>query len=230
MADDVNRLKRPIDVVHLIHKALRAQAVRAEEEVEQLDALGGLHSFNLVFNSWVTNLITQTELKREHVSGTSVMGRQSGSAQRTPTSYVLPQTDALDSEEGVSASSGGLSVAPLLSLEAELLEAVQAVLTVLNEEIGKTSVITRTKQHVHRQVLALRNVQEDQFETEEALVLPAIRENVSERRQLQMARSLLIDEGADDPRWIIDWVASKLDPAERRQLAELEARFGGLSD
>jgi hypothetical protein len=111
-----------------------------------------------------------------------------------------------------------------------LLDSVEAVLTVLNEEIGKTSVITRTKQHVHRQVLALRIVQEDHFETEEVLVLPAIRENVSEGRQLRMAKNLLIDEGADDPRWMIDWVASELDPAERQQLSDLEARFEGLSD
>ena len=78
--------------------------------------------------------------------------------------------------------------------------------------------------------VALRGVQEDYLETEEALVLPAIRDSVSERRQLQMARSLLIDEGADNPRWINDWVASELDPAERQQLAQREARFQRLTD
>ena len=110
------------------------------------------------------------------------------------------------------------------------MDCVEAVLAVLNEEIGKTSVITRTKQHVHRQVLALRIVQEDHFETEEALVLPAIRNKISQKRQLQMAKCLLIDEGADDPRWMIDWVASELAPEDRQQLAELEAQFEGLSD
>lgn len=230
MAGYVNRLRRPIDVVILIHKALRAQAVRAELEVEKLDALGGLHSFNLVFNSWATNLMTQTELERQHIRGISISGRPSGRAERTQTSYLLPQTDALHPEQVASAPSEDLSAAPLLSLEEELLDSVQAVLTVLNKEIGKTSVITRTKQHVHRQVLALRIVQEDYFETEEALALPAIRDNVSERRQLQMARGLLIDKGADDPRWIIDWVASELDPAERQQLAQMEARFQRLTD
>jgi hypothetical protein len=227
MVDKMNRLQRPIDVVHLIHKALRAQAVRAEKEVEQLDALGGLHSFNMMFNSWVTNLITQTELKREHIGAALASGRRSGS---TKPSYTLPQTDALEAEEVVSAPSADLSAAPLLSLEGELMESVEAVLNVLSEEIGKTSVITRTKQHVHRGVLALRYVQEDQFETEEALVLPALRDELSERRQLQIAKSLLIDEEADDPRWIIDWVASELDPAEQQQLTELEARFQRLSD
>ena len=230
MADNVNRLRRPIDVVNLIHKALRAQAVRAEREVEQLDALGGLHSFNLVFNAWATNLITQTELKREHLRGTLATWRVSGRAQGTQTGDLLPQTDALEPEAVVAAPREDPAEAAMESMDDMLLDSVEAVLTVLNEEIGKTSVITRTKQHVHRQVLALRIVQEDYFETEEALVLPAIRDNVTERRQLQMARSLLIDEGADNPRWIIDWVAGELDPSERKQLAEMEARFNRLTD
>ncbi len=230
MPGAVRGLRRPIDVVHLIHKALRATAARAEKECEQLDALGGLHSFNLVFNSWVTILLTQTELKRQHVRSVSADSPQKGLAKPTHDNSPLPQTDAPDSSAVVAAPAEDLMSEPLMSLDDELLDCVQGVLTVLNEEIGKTSVITRTKQHVHRKVLALRIVQEDQFETEEALVLPAIRDSISERRQLQMARSLLIDEGADDPRWLIDWVASELDPAERQQLARLEERFSRLTD
>ena len=90
MADDANRLQHPIDVVHLIQKALRALAVRAEREATKLDALGGLHSFNIVFHAWATNLIMQTELKREHIRGNTVTATRGGRARQAQTSYPLP--------------------------------------------------------------------------------------------------------------------------------------------
>jgi hemerythrin superfamily protein len=113
-------------------------------------------------------------------------------------------------------------------LHRELLESVQEVLSVLNEEIGKTSLITRTKQHLYRQVVALRIAQQDHLETEEALVLPMVRKLMDEGQQLEAVRRLLIDEEAEDPRWVIDWVARALDREERQSLADLEARFQEL--
>jgi hypothetical protein len=52
---------------------------------------------------------------------------------------------------------------------------------------------------------------------------------MSEEEQLEVAKYLLIDEEAQDPRWIIDWVARELSPGERRLLAGLEARFKTLA-
>jgi len=40
-----------------------------------------------------------------------------------------------------------------------------------------------------------------------------------------MVKMLLIDPNDDNPRWIIDWVASELDPGEKELLADLETRF-----
>ncbi|MCH8311003.1 MAG: hypothetical protein IIB17_11000 [Chloroflexi bacterium] len=97
-------------------------------------------------------------------------------------------------------------------------------MTVLNDEIGTTSVITRTKQHLKAQVIELRITQEDHLETEEGLILPALRERMDEKQQLEMTRGLLIDETADDPRWILQWIAQELTPTEQILLAEAEAR------
>jgi hypothetical protein len=38
---------------------------------------------------------------------------------------------------------------------------------------------------------------------------------------------LLIDESAEDPRWIIDWVYSELDTEDQALLKDLENRFQG---
>ena len=71
-------------------------------------------------------------------------------------------------------------------------------MTVLEEDIGATSVIPRTKQHLYGQVIALRVAQEDHLETEEAMVIPLIRENFFVECQLETVGALLIDHEADD--------------------------------
>ena len=80
---------------------------------------------------------------------------------------------------------------------ARLLEGVQDVMTVLEDDIGSTSVISRTKQHLYGQVIALRVAQEDHLETEEAMVLPLIKENLSPECQLEVVAGLLVDRDAD---------------------------------
>ena len=107
-------------------------------------------------------------------------------------------------------------------LHRELLEQAEEVLKVLNEEINKTSVIYRTKQHLYSQMVALRVTQEDHLETEEALVLPAIRELMSSGRQLELAHHLLIDEEAQDPRWPLDWIVEELTATEQSLVSSLQ--------
>jgi recombinational DNA repair ATPase RecF len=73
--------------------------------------------------------------------------------------------------------------------------------------------------------MALRVLEFDHFENEEAFVVTVVAERMSEAQQLEVARRLLIDEEGDDPRWIIDWVASELDDDQRKLLSDLEGRF-----
>ena len=70
---------------------------------------------------------------------------------------------------------------------ARLLEGVMEVVTVLEEDIGANIVIPRTKQHLYGQVIALRVAQEDHVETEETMVIPLIRENLSVECQLEVS-------------------------------------------
>jgi len=42
---------------------------------------------------------------------------------------------------------------------------------------------------------------------------------IGEAGQLDIVHRLVIDETAEEPRWVIDWVYSELDPAEQAQPA-----------
>ena len=81
---------------------------------------------------------------------------------------------------------------------ARLLEGALDVMTVPEENIGANSVIPWTNQHLYGQVIAQRVAQGDHLETEEAVVIPLIRENPFIECQLEAVGVLLIDHEADD--------------------------------
>jgi hypothetical protein len=211
MSAKIATLQHPIDVMFLIHKALRAEAARAEKLAEDLGEGASLQPFKLAFNAWATALVYHAEAEVGiDMAGEGTSRRQDSNP--VPEWRLISAVIAQEDEE-----------------HRDLIKKLQGVLTVLDEDIGKSSVITRTKQHLYGQVLALRVSQEDHLETEEALVLPIVRERLSERRQLEVVKGLLIDERAQDPRWIIQWVSQELEPRDQKLLAGLEARFNGLA-
>ncbi len=73
--------------------------------------------------------------------------------------------------------------------------------------------------------MSLRVAQDDHLECEEEFVLPEIRETFDEAAQLEMIRPLLIDDQAQDPMWVMEWVSQRLFLEERGYLQELAARF-----
>ena len=206
MTDEITGLESPIDVMYLIHKALRAQGVRAEDEVEKLDDGSSLQGFKLAFNAWATALVSHAELEDQYMNEHFAPG----ASENAPDPAVEKLTGMVVSYED--------------EMLGQLLDSVQAVMTVLNDEIGPTSVITRTKQHLKAQIIGLRITQEDHLETEEGLVLPVLRQHLDEERQLAMAKGLLIDETADDTRWILQWIEPELTPTEQKLLADVETR------
>jgi hypothetical protein len=107
----------------------------------------------------------------------------------------------------------------------ELLEKAKDVEEIVKREMGEARVVARTRRHLYRRVMAMRIVEFDHFENEEAFVCSLVRDKMNEQQQLEIARHLLIEEEAQNPRWIIDWVAQELTPTGRGLLAGLEARF-----
>lgn len=209
---EITQFNSPIDVMYLIHKALRHEANRAIKLVDNMDNGGTLQAFKLAFNEWATNLMYHAEQEDKYIT--------------VPLIQCTPS--AGDPTLGLADKVKGAILAHEDDMHEELLGGLEEVFAVLNDDIGHTSVITRTKQHLFGQVMTLRIVQEDHLDTEEALVLPMVRRCLSEEQQLLAAKELLLDEAADDPRWVINWISESLTEHEQGLLANLESRFQEL--
>jgi hypothetical protein len=205
MTGEITTLEQPIDAMYLIHKALRGEANRTVEQAWCLKDGDSLQSFKLAFTAWATAIMYHAEKE----VGTA-MSKSADESRRAATHDLVERAKwALLEKEDAE--------------YVRLLEGAQKVMTVLEEDIGATSIISRTKQHLYGQVIALRVAQEDHLETEEAMVLPLIRENFPPERQLEIVGALLIDPDADDRRWVIDWISKYLTPKENEMLLALES-------
>lgn len=199
----------------------------------ELELGASLQPFRLAFNSWAMALEYHSETEEKYVTSALANCQPAGDSQaeRLETWTILAGLEGSQAEGDGSGLTARVKAAMVVlgAVEhRELVGKMEGVLTVLGEEIGKTRVIARTKQHLYGQVVALRIAQEDHLETEEALVLPTLRQRLSERQQLEVAKHLLLDEEAQEPRWMLDWVTKELTPREKNLLASLEARFNRL--
>ncbi len=207
MTAEITTLDQPIDAMYLIHKALRGEADRTAELARCLEDGCSLQPFKLAFTAWATAIMYHAE-REVGTEMTKSVDESRKAAVHDPIERV--KWAVLEKED---------------SEYSRLLEHVMDVMTVLEDDIGSTSVISRTKQHLYGQVIALRVAQEDHLETEEAMVLPLLRENLSPACQLEVVGSLLVDREADDRRWVIDWISQDLTPNENELLLGLETRI-----
>ena len=183
-------LAHPIDVMSLIHKAIRAEARHTRRAAEQLEMGGGFKTFTQVFYRWAMALEYHEETEYQYVMP-----------------HLPPSPPAQHNETG----------------HRTLLDGLEELQVCLHEELGRMMVIPRTQRQVFGKVISLLVVQADLLEEEEETVVPALRELISEEQQREMARRLLFDLDADEPFWVLDWVAEHLTDTERRTLADLAA-------
>jgi len=111
----------------------------------------------------------------------------------------------------------------------QLLERLEALQTYLQTEISKTMVIARTKRQLFGRVALARLLQEDLLEDEEAYLLPVLRTRLSEARQWDILRLLLIDQDAAPQDTMIAWIAQDMTGSERRVLTSLTTRLLGAT-
>jgi hypothetical protein len=78
-------------------------------------------------------------------------------------------------------------------------------------------------------VVALRVAQDDHLEEEEERILPIIRQYVDEAQQFAMIHRLLIDQTADNPRWVVEWLTPYVTTTEQQLLADLTTRFAEVA-
>lgn len=234
MTTEITKLKHPIDVMYLIHKALRAEATRVEELVRQFEIGNSLQAVRCAFNVWASALAFHAQQEDKYMTSplTNSQPARDNEAEHVALGGMLGNlAECLDKDHTSSLAERVSEAMVALNKQqhAELVEKLEDVMAVLNDEIGTTKVIARTQRHLYQRVLALRVAQDDHLENEEAFVLPEIWVRISEEDQLKMAQRLLIDEDADDQRWVVDWVTEALSPGELELLENLVRRFESVA-
>jgi hypothetical protein len=117
------------------------------------------------------------------------------------------------------------AVETTLDTASRLLERLEALQAYLQAEIGKTTVIARTKRQLFGRVALARLLQEDLLEDEEVYLLPILRKQLSEAGQLELLRLLLIDQDAELQDTMIAWIAEDVTDPERQLLSTLTSRL-----
>ena len=234
MSGEITKLESPIDVMYLIHKALTAEAEKVQRMIEEFDLDGSRMTFRPVFNRWATTLMYHADIEDQYMTAplTDFQPARDNEAEHAELGRLGEELAAyLDKREteGMEEHVKAAVIALHEQQHVELLEKLQDVLDMFNNEIGRNRIIARTQRHLYGKVVALRICQDDHLETEEAFVLPKVRERMSEAEQLKLVKRLLIDEESDNPNWILNWLTGVLTPGERGLLKELEARFESLS-
>ncbi len=184
---DSSQLLHPIDVMHLMHKALRIEAAHVEEAVNALEMGGSFKPFQRAFYRWAMALCYHVEVEDHYVT------------------TWFPETLLTQAEAG----------------PRHLMERLEDLQTYLHVELGRMIVIPRTQRQLRSKVIALGIIQDDLFEAEEVCVLPVIRQHISAAQQLELIRRLLVDEEAEGPGDMLDWVAQDCTTTERQWLADL---------
>lgn len=230
MTTEISRLDHPIDAMYLIHKALRTEAARVEEMVRRFEIGDSLQPIRGAFNFWAAALAFHAEQEDRYM--TACLPNFQPARDVEADHAVLEEmleclTGSMDTEDtqGLAQRVREALVALQGHDHLELIQKLEDVLVVLNQEIGKTRVIATTQRHLYGRVVALRIAQDDHLDREEAFVLPEIRQLLGKTEQLEIVRQLLMDARAEDQRWVLNWVAQNITPAEERLLADLEAQI-----
>jgi hemerythrin superfamily protein len=214
----------------LMHVAFQAVSKRVERLAAEAQEGGDLGPFREAFDFWVKQLLYHATAEDKYMTAPLTDAQPARDNEAEHAELVQHGGGLIEFlGKGDAAGISDSMTAAVLALEEsehkELVGKLQEVEDALKQEIGQDRVLARTRRHLYQRVMAMRVLEFDHFENEEAFVVSLVGERISEQQQLEMARHLLFDDEAEDPRWIIDWVAAELTPAGRSLLSELESRL-----
>ena len=230
--ESITKLEQPIDVMPLMHKAFRAVTDRIEDLAGKASTIEDITELNDKFGFWVKQILHHATVEDEVMTGPlknsqPARDNEAEHAELAGKAGELAEFIARGKAAGLEESVREAAFTLEEEQHKELEERAKEVADALKEVLGEKKVTARTIRHIHSRLLGVRILELDHFENEEAFVCPLVRDEIDEAGQLSMVRRLLIDDSAEDPRWVIDWVRSELDPAEQALLQDLEARFQG---
>jgi hypothetical protein len=235
-ADNNHRIEDPIDVMPLIHKAFRAVSDRTEAMSASASTFEDISKLNESFGFWIKQIVYHAAVEDEVMTGplknvqpvrVPVQDNEDEHAALAGKAVELAEFIAQGKGAGLAESVRDAAFTLEDEQHKELEDRFHEVEAALAEVLGEKKITARTIRHIHSRVMGVRILELDHFENEEAFVISLVRDEIDEAGQLYMVRQLLIDESADDPRWVIDWVYSELNEADQALLKDLETRFQG---
>lgn len=235
-ADNNHRIEDPIDVMPLMHKAFRAVSDRTEAMAGSATTIEDIAELNEAFGFWIKQIVYHATVEDEVMTGPlkndqpvrePVQDNEDEHAALAGKAVELAEFIAQGKGAGLAESVRDAAFTLEDEQHKELEDRFHEIEAALAEVLGDKKVTARTIRHIHSRVMGVRILELDHFENEEAFVCSLVRDEIDEAGQLYMVRRLLIDETADDQRWIIDWVYSELDDSDQALLKDLEARFQG---
>ena len=161
-----------LDHINFVHKALRTTARELINSVYRLKNGDNLKGVNLAFTSWVTALVFYLEASEK---------------------YLEQHLEQLLYERNYSGNNPNNTLLMWFTGLTKLnktrqLKRIDDIFSILHVEIGKTSLITRTIQHLTLGILRLKIAQEDYLETQEESLMPLICKYSSSTQQLHFLK------------------------------------------
>ena len=209
MNTENNNQSNPIEAAGFLHEALRTAANQVKQISDQLGTVHSLQGLTLAFTNWVTVLIFNMTQQENHVEPSL--------------------RDALSKATSNEEQKNGSIILALSRVgRQEQMQTIEDVFSVLYGEIGDTSLITRTTQHLQRQILAMEMAQTNNLETQDLLMIPILANRMDRFDQLSLIKNLLIDEQSDNRRWIVEWISENSNPISKSALAEIESQLADI--
>ena len=198
-----------VDNISFVHKALRTTASELINSTYRLKTGDNLKGVNLAFTSWISALVFYIEASENYLE--------------QHLKQLLHGRNYIGNNYNNTLIIWFTGLAKLN--RTRQLKRIDDIFSILHVEIGKTSLITRTIQHLNLGILRLKIAQEDYLETQEESLIPLICKHSNSTQQLHFLKHILIDPESEDSKWMIKWVIGHLDSTSTKLISDLEKRL-----
>jgi Hemerythrin HHE cation binding domain len=196
MMTDSTPYDSPIDIMYLIHNALRAEAAEVTQHARQFAQANNLVAFTQALHQWASTLEEHARIEDLYM---------------TPLLPIRPVVQDNEAEHQ-----------RLTTRFRELTSLLQAI-------PPQTSITPRLQRQVLGHVITLVVEHNDHLESEEDLVMPLVRQRLSEDQQCALVWRLVCAGGSQEAGTIGPWITAALTTTEQQTLAALLARWEALS-
>jgi len=231
--DEILFIETPIDVMFFMHKAFMSHAKKAETMSGLLKTSDDIERLKPVIDHWLKHITYHVDTEDMFLTG-PLQELELHDGRLVVRDNVIEHDEirsgkiALEEFLSNGPTAGLTSLLESLVFAAEeeqhqeLVQNVENLKLVIADALGEEKTSNRTIRHLHQSILALRVVEWDHFENEEAFVLPLVREQMTHNEQLKCASKLLFDSSSENPRWIIDDIYDGLSEEEIGEVEKLE--------